>query len=124
MSRGKNRPGRGSAKPARRNCSKALSKAKLEAMIEAATVDCYNESELVTGWLTVIQDNLGAPFETCVLGVQVTVERIDLDGAGQIVAVCARGRDRQALPILDLPLPSPEPRGAGWIEAYRLWLGR
>lgn len=92
-------------------------------MIRAATVDCYNESEEVTGWLTVIQDNLAVPFETCVLGTQAMVQRIELNAAGQIVAVCARGRDRQTLPILDLPLPSPGPAGVEWIEAYRRWLG-
>ena len=71
-----------------------------------------------------IQDGLAVPFETRVLGLQVTVQRIALDDAGQIVAVCARGRDRQALPILDLPLPSPSPEGSEWIQAYRQWLGR
>jgi len=90
-------------------------------MIQEATVDCYNESEEITGWLTLIQDNLTVPFETCVLGVRVTVQRVDLDDAGQIVAVCARGRELQALPILDLPLPSPAPEGAEWIEAYHRW---
>lgn len=91
-------------------------------MIQEATVDCYNESEEITGWLTMIQDNLAIPFETCVLGVRVTVQRVDLDEAGQIVAVCARGREPQTLPILDLPLPSPAPEGAEWIEAYHRWL--
>jgi len=29
----------------------------------------------------------------------------------------------QAIPILDLPLATPPPDGAGWIEAYRRWHG-
>jgi hypothetical protein len=56
-----------------------------------------------------------------VLGVPVLVERIDLNEAEEIVAICRRGRNRQALPILDLPLPTPSPPGAEWIEAYRRW---
>ena len=56
-----------------------------------------------------------------VLGVPVTVERFDLSHNEQIVAVCTRGRSRQSLPILDLPLPTPPPDGAEWIEAYRRW---
>jgi hypothetical protein len=28
---------------------------------------------------------------------------------------------RQALPILDLPLPDPPPRGLEWIAAYGRW---
>ena len=27
----------------------------------------------------------------------------------------------QRIPILDLPLPTPPPEGAQWIEAYRRW---
>jgi hypothetical protein len=98
-----------------------ISKARLEAMIEEATVDAYGEAEQTIGWFTVIKENLAMPFETMVLGVPVTVERLDLDGSERIVAVCARGRSHQSLPILDLPLPTPPPRGADWIEAYRRW---
>ena len=92
-------------------------------MIEQATVDAYDESEQITGWFTMIEENMAVPFETMVLGVSVTVERIDLNRSEQIVAVCRRGRDRQALPILNLPLPAPLPDGAEWIEAYRQWRG-
>jgi hypothetical protein len=70
-----------------------------------------------------IEDNLGLPFQTSVLGVSVTVTKVDLTDNNQIVAICQRDGLRQAIPILDLPLPAPAPRGAGWIEAYRRWLG-
>lgn len=109
----------GPATPARLR----IGKRRLEEMIEEATVDCYNESEQLTGWFTTIDEHLAVPFETTVLGVPVTVERLDLDRSERIVAVCRRGRDRQSLPILDLPLPTPPPDGAEWIEAYRQWLG-
>ena len=59
---------------------------------------------------------------TIVLGVPVTVGRLDLDLSEQIVAICRRGSERQPLPILDLTLPNPPPKGAEWIEAYRHWL--
>ena len=100
-----------------------ISKRRLELLIEAATVDCHNESEQTTGWFTMIDENLAVPFETMVLGVAVTVKGVELNNNEQIVAVCMRGRDRQRLPILDLPLPTPEPSGAAWIEAYRQWRG-
>lgn len=35
-----------------------MSKAALDAMVEEATVDCYNESEQITGLYTVIEDEL------------------------------------------------------------------
>ncbi len=90
-------------------------------MVEAATVDTYGESEQVTGWFTMIEGHLTVPFETMVLGVRVTVERVDLDPSERIVAVCRRGRERQPIPIIDLPLPAPLPDGAEWIVAYRMW---
>ena len=100
-----------------------IGKRRLEEMIEAATVDAYGESEQLMGWLMMIVHHLEIPFETSILGVPVTVEKIDMNRADQIIAVCRRGRDRQSVPILDLPLPKPLPEGADWIEAYRLWLG-
>jgi hypothetical protein len=90
-------------------------------MIEQATVDAYGESEQMTGWFTMIEENLAVPFQTTELGVSVIVKRVDLNASEQIVAICTRGRDRQAIPILDLPMPKPPPTGMEWIEAYRQW---
>jgi hypothetical protein len=91
-------------------------------MAEEATIDCYNESEQITGFFTMIQENLAVPFETHILGVSVIVEDIDQAIDDQIVAVCRRGAHQQLIPILDLPLPTPPPDGAEWIDAYRHWL--
>ena len=104
--------------------STRLSKDRLAEMIEAATVDAYDESEQATGWFTMFEEHVELPFETTVLGVAVTVASIDLRDGDQIVATCTRGRDRQAIGLVDLPLPSPKPAGAEWIEAYRSWLSR
>ena len=93
----------------------------LDALIAEATVDCYNDSECVTGFHTMIEEHLEVPFQTCVLGVDVTVIGIDLSDDDQVEAICAGGRWRQRIPILDLPLPTPPPGGAEWIEAYRYW---
>ena len=93
-------------------------------MIEEATVDAYDEMEQATGWYTMFEQHLELPFETRVLGIAVSVASIDLRDGGQIVALCTRGRDRQAISLVDLPLPSPKPIGSEWIEAYRHWLGQ
>jgi hypothetical protein len=100
-----------------------LSKERLAEMIEEATVDAYDESEQASGWYTMFQEYLELPFETTVLGVTVTVGSIGLRESNQIVALCVRGRDRQAISVVDLPLPLPKPAGSEWIEAYRQWLG-
>ena len=99
----------------------ASKSAHLDNLIAEATVDCYNESEEVTGIFTMMEENLAVPFKTTILGVEVTVDRIDMNEADEIVAVCRRGRDRQRVPTLDLPLPEPKPIGAEWIDAYRRW---
>ncbi len=108
-------------RPAAKLSGPRLTKALMEELIEEATVDACGESEQVTGIYTMIEDNLAVPFETTILGVPVTVERVDLNDAEEIVAVCKRGREQQRIPILDLPLPSPRPAGAEWIQAYRHW---
>jgi hypothetical protein len=96
---------------------------KLATMIEEATVDCFDESEQACGLFTLLEENLAAPFTTELLGVPVTVERIDLNRHDEIVAVCTRAGHRQEIPILSLPLPTPAPKGAEWIAAYRHWRG-
>ena len=66
-------------------------------------------------------DRLKLPFKTEVLGMEVTVERLDMTDDEQIVAVCSRGKSQQPVRIVDLTLPDPPPEGAEWIEAFRRW---
>jgi hypothetical protein len=93
----------------------------LSALIEQATVDAHDESEQTSGFFTMIEDNLLVPFDTRMLGMQVTVESVDLTEDDRIVVVCSRGGHQQRVSVLDLPLPEPAPEGAEWIEAYRVW---
>src|SRR5712691_1620139 len=104
-------------KPHRRS----LTLAKLDEMIEEATVDAYGESEQTVGFFTPLEERLKFPFKTEVLGVEVTVERLDKTDDEEIVAVCSRGKSQQPVPILDLTLPDTPPEGAEWIEAFRRW---
>jgi hypothetical protein len=100
---------------------KKLSPAKLDELIAEATVDAYDDSEQMTGFYTMFEEHLVMPFKTKVLGVEVTVDRVDITDDERIVAICARGTSRQRVPILDLPLPEPPPKGSEWIDAYRRW---
>ncbi len=96
-------------------------KRRIEALIEEAIIDAYGESEQRVGFLTMLEDRLAFPFEIEILWAPAIVERVDLNDAEEIVAICRRGRRRQMIPILNLPLPSPPPVGWEWIEAYRRW---
>jgi hypothetical protein len=70
---------------------------RLEELIDEAITDAYGVEEQRIGFFTLLQDNLALPFETEVLGVRVTVERIDLTAAEEIVAFCRRAKHRQAI---------------------------
>ena len=98
-----------------------LPAAKLDELIEEATVDAHDDSEQTTGFYTMFEEHLAVPFKTDVLGVEVTVERIDMTDDGQIVAVCTRDKSRQRIRIADLPLPNSPPNGWEWFDAYRRW---
>ncbi|MEV5745257.1 hypothetical protein AB0L30_34800 [Microbispora rosea] len=96
-----------------------LSVAQLDTLVEQATVDAYDDDERLSGFHVMIEDSLAMPFRTTVLGVEVTVKKVELRAGSGIVATCVRGRHRQEIGILDLPLPDPPPEGSEWIEAYR-----
>jgi hypothetical protein len=99
----------------------SLSKRRLDELVEEAIIDAYGESEQLVGLLCTLQQHLAVPFTTEILGTAVRVERVDTNDADEIVAICRRGTQRQKIPILDLPLPSPPPDGWEWIAAYRHW---
>ncbi|MGC0423161.1 hypothetical protein [Embleya sp. AB8] len=95
----------------------------LGAMVAEAVVDCWDDDEQRSGLLAMVEEHLALPFATVVLGVPVMVEAIVTGDDGGILAVCVAGPHRQAVGLLDLPLPDPAPEGAEWIAAYRLWVG-
>ena len=97
-----------------------LSEEELDAPVEQATLDAYNDEEQLGGFAVMTEDNLEMPFETTFLGVRVTVKGVTQTEAG-IVADCVRDGQHQGISILDLPRPEPPPKGAEWIAAYRHW---
>lgn len=108
------------AKPAKP--ASTPSTTELDRLVAEATVDAYDVEEQVSGFWSCIEEELELPFHTEVLGVAVTVEKLDVTESNDIVAVCRRDKYRQRIRLADLPLPKPEPKGAMWIAAYRHWL--
>jgi hypothetical protein len=90
-----------------------LGKRRFKEMVEAATVDCYNDSELTTGWFTMIESYLVLPFKTAVLGATVTVDKVDLAVNEHIVAGCRRGGERQLVPTTFRCPVHPHPARSG-----------
>lgn len=97
---------------------------RLEELIEEATVDCNDEYEQAMGFAAIIEDNLELPFQTKVLGATVMVTGVEQRGDFDIAAICERDGERQAISLVDLPLPSPPPSGADAVAAYQLWRSR
>lgn len=95
---------------------------RLDALSEEAIVDAYGATEQRAAFGVILDERLELPFSTQILGIEVTVPAFEQEDAGQIVAVCVRGPERQKITILDLPVPSPAPKGVEWIEVYRRWL--
>ena len=104
----------------RSGSASGITPAELNALVSEATVDCNDEEEQLMGLFNMIEENLALPFHTSILGAPVVVESVE-EREDRIVAICTRGSERQAVSLLDLPVPSPPPLGAEWIEAYRRW---
>ena len=87
-------------------------RARLEELIDEASVDCYDEDEQHTGLLTMIEDN----------NVEIIGFEWPKSGYG-LLAVCERGGKKHLVDITSLEWMKPYPEGYEWIEAYLLWKG-
>jgi hypothetical protein len=92
---------------------KEYSAAMLDVLIAEATVDACDDSEQKAGFFTMLEYHLATPFATEVLGMILMVETLALTDDEAIVAMCVRDRWRQAIRIIELPLPDPPPEGRG-----------
>ncbi len=105
--------------------AKKISKAdqaRLDALIEEATIDCDSEEEAHVGFMTMIEENVVCPFMAKVIGEEVEVVEIRSTEVGLGVdAVCRyKGKDYR-INIQSLEWPKQKPEGFEWIEAYRSW---
>ena len=73
----------------------------LDAMIEEATIDTYNDEEQITGLFTMLEEHLALPFETerARRDRHRDEDRPDRTG-NEIVAICRRDNHRQAIAVL------------------------
>ena len=108
-------------RPAKRARRRRLSPRRLDELIEQAIIDAYGPAEQAVGFHATLEQELALPFDAIVLGVTVSVRKLDVSDRGEVVAVCYRGRERSSIPLTDLVLPEPPPTGWEWIEAYRRW---
>jgi hypothetical protein len=99
-------------------------RARLQALIEEATVDCYDEDEQHVGLMTMIEDNVICPFKAKVIGEEVEVVELRSAEYGiGVDAICRYNGKDYRINIHSLEWPRQKPEGFEWIEAYRAWLG-
>jgi hypothetical protein len=96
---------------------------QLDQLLEAVTVDCYNDSERATAFHTVFTEEVRFPAVASLLGSTVTVHEIDVGEDGQsLVARCASGAVDRRLALTELEFPECE--APAWLHAaYRRSLG-
>jgi hypothetical protein len=59
--------------------------------------------------LNMLKEHLALPFSMRMLGVDVTVDGVDLTDYRVVVAICTRRRARQSVPLVELSLPKSTP---------------
>jgi len=109
-------------KPRERLPLQRWKKSKLEDLIHRAVLDADDDEEQQMGFYEALKEHLRFPFKTALGGVPVVVKGLDVGEDDEILAVCVRDGEKVGVPLLDLPIPKPPPKGAEWIEAYRLWV--
>jgi hypothetical protein len=105
----------------------AAKKARWEAMIAEATVDCYNEDEAFAGMLATLEDRLEFPFEARALGEKVEVIELDERASSErsgVVAKVRKGGRQHTVALADVTAVEKDSVTAEWLAAYRYWLGR
>ncbi len=97
-------------------------RARLEELIDEATIDCYGEDEQHSGLLTMIEDNVDCPFRARIVGEEVEVIEFEWPKSGYgLYAICERDGKKHRVDINSLEWVKPYPDGFEWIEAYLLW---
>ena len=96
-----------------------LTKKQLEDLIDEATVDCYDDSECLSGFTVMIEDNLEFPFSAKVIGEEIMVTGVT-EEKDEILAECERKGKKYTVDILNVEFTSPV-KGSEWIDAYRQW---
>ena len=97
---------------------------KIEALIEQATVNCYDKHEQFWGMLTALQEQLRFPFPAFASGEFVAVVGIDEGHSNErrgIMVIMQKDGDDYSFPLSELQVRGDDEHNAAWIAAYRYW---
>lgn len=101
-----------------------MNRARLEALIEEATIDCNDEYEQFAGMEATLTDELVFPLKAIALGDPVTVTGIDSKSSferGIMVTVEKEGTS-YAFPLSELEFVDLDLESEEWIAAFQFWI--
>jgi hypothetical protein len=115
----------------------AEDKSREERIANEVTVDTYGSEEVMTGWLTYLQDNLGCPFEAeCieqrkisplrksekVIVLELLSDDEDLDG--EFFVLIERGGRTMGIPLAQLKPLKVNKETKQAVEDWQYWKAR
>ena len=98
-------------------------KFRLEELIGRALAGTEGDEEAQAAFHEALEEHVKLPFRTRLDDGIAVVRGFEVGPDDALVAVCLRPDGRREVPLSELPLPRPGPRGVEWILAYRAWLG-
>jgi hypothetical protein len=110
-------------KPKGAGWTQALDESEVQAALEDATVDCYDEDEQLSGLLTIAQQELATPFQAKVLGEVVAVVDVKWpeDDRFGLDLVCEHKGKRYRIDARSVELLPPLPDGHLYLAGYLAW---
>lgn len=99
---------------------------RLNALLEEATVDCYDEEEEFAGILCTLAECLNFPLKATALGGPVEVVGLHENRSSLRRGIIARVRkadEEYPMALAELEFVELDPISAEWLAAYRYWLG-
>lgn len=101
-----------------------MNRARLEKLIEEATIDCYDETEEFEGMVVTLTDELQFPVKATALGDPVTVLGIDSKTSFErgIMATVDKAGTQYAFPLSELDFIDLDESNEEWIAAFNYWM--
>lgn len=95
-----------------------LSNKRYAEMVEDATLDCYDASEEIAGFLVMLQENTDVPFDAQVVGCGVKVIDFAMDN-NRILVKVTRDNSVFQVDLRDAAIEANQLQE--WVVAYQRW---
>ncbi len=91
-----------------------------EKIIEEATMDCYDESEQISGWACLLDDRIKTPCKCIVGNEKAVLEKIDTeDNSYVVIGILRLNKTKIRVFIQDITFENS--KAMQHINAYKYW---